>query len=170
MNAEIVCVGTELLLGETVNTHAAFLSQRLAEYGIDVFHHVTVGDNPGRLEEALRQAASRAAVVIVTGGLGPTGDDLTRETIAAVTGRPLRLDETVLEHIRQRLAGRYRTMAPGNRKQALFPEGSEVLPNPHGTAPGFVLEWREGHCVVAVSFTPLRAHETEADIVFRLLL
>ena len=154
MNAEIVCVGTELLLGETVNTHAAFLSQRLAEYGIDVYHHVTVGDNPARLDEALRQAAGRARVVIVTGGLGPTGDDLTREAIAAVTGRPLVLDEGVLEEIRRRLAGRGRPMTPGNRKQALFPEGSAILPNPHGTAPGFVLPWRDGRWFVALPGPP----------------
>ncbi|QIA27008.1 competence/damage-inducible protein A [Thermaerobacter sp. PB12/4term] len=154
LNAEIVCVGTELLLGETINTHAAFLSQRLAEYGIDVYHHVTVGDNPARLEAALRQAAGRAGVVIVTGGLGPTGDDLTREAIARVTGRPLVLDAGVLEGIERYFAARGRSMAPGNRKQALFPAGSAILPNPNGTAPGFVLEWDGGRWFVALPGPP----------------
>ncbi|GAB6875698.1 competence/damage-inducible protein A [Thermaerobacter litoralis] len=154
LNAEIVCVGTELLLGETVNTHAAFLSQRLADYGIDVYHHVTVGDNPARLEAALRQAAARAGVVIVTGGLGPTEDDLTRETIARVTGRPLELNRQVLEDLERYFAARGRPMAPGNRKQALFPAGSAVLPNPHGTAPGFVLEWERGRWFVALPGPP----------------
>ncbi|ADU51174.1 competence/damage-inducible protein CinA [Thermaerobacter marianensis DSM 12885] len=154
MNAEIVCVGTELLLGETVNTHAAFLFQRLAAYGIDVYHHVTVGDNPARLTAALEQAAGRAGIVIVTGGLGPTGDDLTREAIASVTGRPLVLDAAVLAGIEAYFAARGRPMAPGNRKQALFPEGSHILPNPHGTAPGFVLEWAAGRWFVALPGPP----------------
>lgn len=154
MNAEIVCVGTELLLGETLNTHAAFLSERLAAYGIDVYHHVTVGDNQGRLEDALRVASRRAALVVVTGGLGPTGDDLTREAIAAVTGRPLVLKEEVLAAIERWFAERGRTMAPGNRKQALFPEGSHVLPNPNGTAPGFVLQWAPGRWFVALPGPP----------------
>ena len=154
VNAEIVCVGTELLLGETVNTHAAFLSQRLAAYGIDVYHHVTVGDNLARLEAALRQAAHRAGIVIVTGGLGPTGDDLTREAIARVAGRPLVLDPAVLAGIERYFAARGRPMAPGNRKQALFPAGSHVLPNAHGTAPGFVLEWAPGRWFVALPGPP----------------
>lgn len=154
MNAEIVCVGTELLLGETLNTHAAFLSERLAAYGIDVYHHVTVGDNPGRLEAALREASRRAQLVVVTGGLGPTGDDLTREAIAAVTGRPLVLDAEVLSGIEAWLARRGRPMAPGNRKQALFPQGSHVLPNPNGTAPGFVLNWAGDRWFVALPGPP----------------
>ncbi|HEY8552005.1 MAG TPA: competence/damage-inducible protein A [Thermaerobacter sp.] len=154
VNAEIVCVGTELLLGETVNTHAAFLSQRLAAYGIDVYHHVTVGDNLARLEAALRQAADRAGIVIVTGGLGPTGDDLTREAIARVARRPLVLDPEVLAGIERYFAARGRPMAPGNRKQALFPAGSQVLPNAHGTAPGFVLEWAPGRWFVALPGPP----------------
>lgn len=154
MNAEIVCVGTELLLGETVNTHAPFLSERLAAYGIDVYHHITVGDNPGRLESALREAGRRAPLVIVTGGLGPTGDDVTREAIASVTGRPLVLNEEVLAGIQRWFSERGRPMAPGNRKQALFPEGSHVLPNPHGTAPGFVLEWAPGRWFVALPGPP----------------
>ncbi len=136
MGAEILTVGTELLLGQIVDTNASWISQRLAEAGIDVFYQSTVGDNWGRIEEAIRLAMARADVLIITGGLGPTEDDLTRDVLAGVLGRPLRLDPEVLQHIQRRFAHRRTPMAENNRKQAMVPEGFEVLPNPRGTAPG----------------------------------
>jgi nicotinamide-nucleotide amidase len=136
MGTEILTVGTELLLGQIVDTNASWISQRLAEAGIDVYYKTTVGDNWGRIEAAFRLAMGRADVVIVTGGLGPTEDDLTRDVLADVLGWPLQVDPGVLRHIEERFAKRKIPMAENNRKQALVPAGAEVLPNPRGTAPG----------------------------------
>ena len=139
MSVELLTIGTELLLGQIVDTNASWMAQRLAEAGIDVFYKSTVGDNWGRIEAAIRLAMGRAEVVIMTGGLGPTEDDLTREVLAAVLDRPLRLDSAVLRHIEERFAHRRVTMAENNRKQAMVPEGAEVLHNPRGTAPGLLM-------------------------------
>ncbi len=147
MGTEILTVGTELLLGQIVDTNASWIAQRLAEAGIDVFFKTTVGDNWGRIEAAFRQAMARADVLIVTGGLGPTEDDLTRDVLAAVLGWPLQLDPDVWRHIQERFAKRNIPMAENNRKQALVPAGAEVLANPRGTAPGLFL--RTQGCLIA---------------------
>jgi nicotinamide-nucleotide amidase len=139
MGAELLTIGTELLLGQIVDTNASWMSQRLAEAGIDVFYKSTVGDNRGRIEAAIRLAMSRADVIIMTGGLGPTEDDLTREVLAAVLGRPLRLDAAILTHIEERFAKRRVPMPENNRKQAMVPDGAVVLHNPRGTAPGLLV-------------------------------
>ncbi|BDG60529.1 competence/damage-inducible protein A [Caldinitratiruptor microaerophilus] len=139
MRAELVFVGTELLLGEILNTNAQYLSRRLAELGVDVYYQVTVGDNPERLEGALRQAIGRADVVLTSGGLGPTDDDLTREVAAALSGRPLREDPAVLAEIAAWFERAGRPMTANNRRQAMVPEGATVLPNPVGTAPGLIV-------------------------------
>lgn len=153
MGTEILTIGTELLLGQIVDTNASWIAERLAGAGIDLFYKTTVGDNAGRIEAALRQALGRADVVITTGGLGPTEDDLTRDVVAAVLSRPLRLDPAVLAHIERRFAHRQIPMPENNRKQALVPEGAEVLPNPHGTAPGLFL--RDGdRCVICMPGVP----------------
>lgn len=136
MGAELLTIGTELLLGQIVDTNAAWMAQRLAEAGIDVHYKSTVGDNRSRIEAAIRLAMSRADVVLMTGGLGPTEDDLTRDVLAAVLGRPLAVDPCVLSAIEQRFAHRRVVMPGNNRKQAMVPEGAEVLHNPRGTAPG----------------------------------
>src|SRR5512136_1979210 len=153
MGTEILTVGTELLLGQKVDTNAAWISQRLAEAGIDVFYRTTVGDNWGRIEAAMRLALSRAEILIVTGGLGPTEDDLTRDVLAAVMGRPLKLDAAVLAHIEERFARRRTPMAENNKKQALVPEGAEVLHNPRGTAPGLLAAW-DGKVVACMPGVP----------------
>src|SRR5574341_1334713 len=144
MGVEILTIGTEILLGQIVDTNAAYMAQRLAEAGIDLFFKATVGDNEGRIEAALREGIRRSDAVLCTGGLGPTEDDLTREVLARVLGRPLRLDEGVLAHLEGRFAARGIPMAENNRKQAYVPEGAEVLPNPRGTAPGIYLTTPEG--------------------------
>ena len=136
MGAELLTIGTELLLGQIVDTNAGWLAQRLAEAGVDVYYKSTVGDNWSRIEAAIRLAMSRADVVIMTGGLGPTEDDLTRDVLAAVLDRPLGLDPGVLTAIEQRFAHRRVAMPENNRKQAMVPKGAEVLHNPRGTAPG----------------------------------
>ncbi|WP_338452117.1 competence/damage-inducible protein A [Niallia oryzisoli] len=138
MHAEIIAVGSELLLGQIVNTNARFLSRTFADMGINVFYHTVVGDNAGRLKAAIEIAENRADMIIFTGGLGPTKDDLTKETIAAHLQRPLVTDERAMESIEAYFKRVGRTMSENNRKQALVIEGSEVLPNDHGMAPGMI--------------------------------
>ncbi|KGR73963.1 competence/damage-inducible protein A [Ureibacillus sinduriensis] len=140
MNAEIIAVGSELLLGQIANTNAKFISTQLSELGINVFYHTVVGDNADRLKSAIEIAESRADLIIFSGGLGPTKDDLTKETIAGHLGLPLVFDEMALSFIEQFFAARGRGMTENNRKQALILQGSEVLANHHGMAPGMLLE------------------------------
>ena len=142
MSAEIICVGTELLLGDILNTNAQFLALELADLGIPHYYQTVVGDNPGRLKQVLAIASGRSNLLIFTGGLGPTPDDLTTEAIADFFGVPLIEREDVLEDIAQKFASRGREMTPSNRKQALIPKGAEVLPNPGGTAPGIIWQPR----------------------------
>ncbi|WP_160719913.1 competence/damage-inducible protein A [Bacillus sp. USDA818B3_A] len=139
-NAEIIAVGSELLLGQIVNTNARFISQQLADLGINVYFHTVVGDNPDRLLSAIKTAEMRANVIIFTGGLGPTKDDLTKETIARHLGKNLVIDQTALDSIEAYFTRTNRVMTENNRKQALVLEGSHILPNDHGMAPGMMLE------------------------------
>ena len=139
-NAEIVSIGSELLLGQIVDTNAAWMAQRLTESGINLFYKSVVGDNPGRMREVIGQALERSDVVITGGGLGPTQDDLTREVIAQVTGRKLVADPRLLEQIESRFRRRGLIMTPNNERQALIPEGAIPVDNPNGTAPAFVVE------------------------------
>jgi nicotinamide-nucleotide amidase len=139
MIVELVSVGTELLLGQTVNTNAAVIGERLAEAGFDHYRQTVVGDNLGRVTEALRSALERAGAVIVTGGLGPTQDDLTREAIAAAIGRELRFSDEWAEELRRRWKELGRDMPESNLRQAEYPEGARLIPNPKGSAPGIDL-------------------------------
>ena len=140
MNAEIIAVGSELLLGQIVNTNARYLSQQLAGLGINVFFHTVVGDNMDRLKDVIEIAEKRSDMIIFTGGLGPTKDDLTKETIAKHIGKELVMDEQALASIELYFKRTNRVMTENNRKQALVLEGSHILPNDHGMAPGMVLE------------------------------
>lgn len=140
MNAEIIAVGSELLLGQIANTNAQFISKQLAELGINVYYHTVVGDNTDRLEDAIKISQSRSDLIIFTGGLGPTKDDLTKETIARVLGKKLVFDEAALRSIEDFFKKTNRHMTENNKKQALVLEGSEILPNDHGMAPGMGLE------------------------------
>lgn len=140
MNAELIAVGTELLMGQIANTNARFLSQRFAEMGVNVYFHTVVGDNPGRLAEAVRLAAGRADLVVLTGGLGPTQDDITRNVVADWTGRKLATDDAALEKIRRYYEVRRIPMPEINRRQAFYIEGGDVLPNDEGMAVGTALE------------------------------
>lgn len=153
MEAEIISVGTELLLGQIVNTDAQYLGRRLAELGIDLYRTTTVGDNATRLHSALQEAWARANLIILTGGLGPTQDDLTKETVAEFLGLELVLDEPSLAQIRCFFGRTGRTMPPANAKQALIPVGGEALPNANGTAPGVWVE-KDGHIVVILPGPP----------------
>lgn len=138
MNAEIIAVGSELLLGQINNTNARFLSAQLASVGVNVYFHTVVGDNPSRLEKVLEVAGERSDLIILTGGLGPTKDDLTKETIAKHIGVDLALDEVAMSSIEGYFKRTNRVMTENNRKQALVLKGSEVLPNDHGMAPGMM--------------------------------
>ncbi|MFF2794376.1 competence/damage-inducible protein A [Lysinibacillus xylanilyticus] len=139
MNAEILAVGSELLLGQISNTNARFISSQLSELGINVYYHTVVGDNAQRLEDAISIAETRADLIIFSGGLGPTKDDLTKETIARHLDVSLEFDDIALANIEQFFAKRGRPMTDNNRKQALILAGSEVLVNHHGMAPGMIL-------------------------------
>lgn len=139
MNAEIIAVGSELLLGQIVNTNAKFLSRQLADLGINVFYHTVVGDNPDRLKQAMKVAQDRADFILFTGGLGPTKDDLTKDTIAAQLGKTLVLDEEAMVSIEDYFKKTNRVMTENNRRQALIIEGSIILKNDNGMAPGMFL-------------------------------
>ena len=145
--AEILCIGTELLLGDIVNTNAAYLSQKLASLGIAVYRQTVVGDNVERLKDALAEALSRADLVITSGGLGPTYDDLTKETVAAYFGKGMHMDESVLSEIERYFTLRYGDlcrMTANNRKQALVPDGATVLKTRTARPPGSRWKARTG--------------------------
>ncbi len=148
--AEIICVGTELLLGNILNSNAQYLAQQLAQLGIPHYYQTVVGDNPERLKKAVAIACDRARILIFTGGLGPTPDDLTTETLADFFDAPLEERSEIVELIAARYAQRGRVMSPSNRKQALIPRGAEILPNPTGTAPGII--WEPRHGLVLLTF------------------
>lgn len=153
MIAEIVSVGTELLMGQIVNTDAQFLARRLAALGITMYRQSTVGDNPGRVKEAVREALSRADLVITTGGLGPTEDDLTKEMVAEALGLPMVRHDEVVEGIRRYFESTGREMTPNNLRQADFPEGARLMPNRKGTAPGCIAE-KDGKRVAVLPGPP----------------
>ncbi len=140
MKAELISVGTEILLGEILNTDAQFLSRELSEIGIDVYHQSVVGDNEQRLAESVRTALDRADIVIASGGLGPTPDDITKEVISNVMGKKLVLDSESLGYIRGYFERIGKTMTKNNEKQAYLPENCIILKNNCGTAPGCIIE------------------------------
>lgn len=160
---ELVTIGDELLLGTTVDTNSAWLGQTFTEAGIRVMRRATVGDDDAAIRAAVREALDRTGTVVCTGGLGPTADDRTRPVIAELFGAELRLDEDVLEAIRDRFRRRGRVMAEINRIQAMVPEGATVLANPRGTAPGLALEDAAGRMAILLPGVPseLRGLTTE---------
>lgn len=141
MRAEIIAIGSELLLGGVADTNSLFLADELLKIGIEVRWKTVVGDDPADMEEALRHALGRAQVVLTTGGLGPTNDDRTRKIVARVTGRRLSLHDETVRAVTQRLASRQRPMTPDQATQALMPSRARVIPNSVGTAPGFFLRY-----------------------------
>ena len=138
--AEILCIGTEILMGDIVNTNAAVIAKELAAAGINMYHQTVVGDNPQRLKDALDLAFSRSDIVVTTGGLGPTYDDLTKEVIAQWFGLPLEMHEASLRGVEEFFRARGITMTENNKKQAMLPKGCTVFYNAHGTAPGCAIE------------------------------
>ncbi|QGH34599.1 competence/damage-inducible protein A [Gracilibacillus salitolerans] len=143
VKAELISVGTELLLGQIVNTNAAWISEQLADKGISVYYHSVVGDNFNRLADVFREAGKRSDLVFITGGLGPTEDDLTREAFQHISGVQIEADQGTLDKMEAFFAKNNRTMTPNNRKQAQVFEGSKVLHNSVGIAPGIIVDYNK---------------------------
>ena len=153
MIAEILSIGTELLMGQVTNTDASYLARQMSGLGINMYHQTTVGDNPARVQEALRLALSRADVVITTGGLGPTEDDLTKEMVAQYFGLKMVRDEAALQHLTDIMTAGGRKMTENSLKQADFPEGAIIMENLRGTAPGCIVE-KDGKIVAVLPGPP----------------
>ena len=154
LSAEIIAIGSELLSPNRTDTNSLWLTDQLNRIGIDVKLKTIVGDDDARLEEVVKDAAKRSRVVIATGGLGPTEDDITRKVVARALGRRLTLDEKLLEEIRTKFQRFGMNMPERNSRQAMVIDGAEVLPNPNGSAPGLYLE--QGSCAIALLPGPPR--------------
>lgn len=165
MNAEILSVGTELLMGQIANTNAQFISQKLQEIGIGVYYHSVVGDNEGRLKKSIKSSLERSDIIIMTGGLGPTKDDITKETAASVLKRKLIIDEETLEKIKEFFHGLNKKMSKNNIKQAYMPEGSFIVRNKNGTAPGFIIE-QDGKTLILLPGPPGELYPMFMDKVY----
>ena len=165
MNIEIVTIGDELLLGFTVDTNSAHLARELAAIGVEITHRSSVGDNAADIAAAVKQALDRTGAVITTGGLGPTADDLTKPSIAALFGKDMYRDEAIVESMKARWARLKRTgpFPESNIAQAMIPDGATILPNRHGSAPGIWLEDEEGHWVAMLPGVPREMRGLLAD-------
>ncbi len=147
MKAEVIAIGSELLLGQIIDTNSSYIAKRLRENGIELVQTTTVGDDLHRIMEAIQEVVHRSQIVITTGGIGPTEDDLTREAISQVFNRPLIFQPQLMEQIETLFKKRGFRMAESNRKQAYIPEGSIPIENPKGTAPGFIVEYNNGSVI-----------------------
>lgn len=164
MKAEIIAVGSELLLGQIINTNAQIISKHLQEIGIDVYYHTCVGDNRERLGSIFKIAFERSEIIVLTGGLGPTADDLTKETIASCLNLPLEIDNIALKMIKNYFQSRQISMTENNLKQALIPKGAKFIPNHRGTAPGILLNYK-GKIVVMLPGPPYEMEPMLNDMV-----
>jgi competence/damage-inducible protein CinA-like protein len=153
LHAEIIAIGSEILLGEVADTNSAAIARKLQTIGLPLHYTSAVGDDLGRMAAAIKQGLARSDVVITTGGLGPTVDDMTREAMALASGRPLVFDEALLRQVEERFRRWGRAMADNNRRQAYRPEGSAAIANPVGTAPCFIVE-AEGHAAISLPGVP----------------
>ena len=168
MKAEIITIGDEILIGQIVDTNAAYIAQRLNAVGFVVNERSSVGDRAEQIVRSIEQSLERSDVVITTGGLGPTKDDITKTTLARMFGGGMRCDKRVEEHVRTMLAARNIEFNELNRSQALVPESCEVLFNAHGTAPGMWFE-REGKVVISLPGVPFEMrHLMEDEVLPRL--
>jgi nicotinamide-nucleotide amidase len=165
---EVIAVGTELLLGQIVNSNTSTMGAALAERGIDAHYQQTVGDNLTRIADAIRVALDRSDAIVMTGGIGPTQDDITREAVCEVTGREMVFSEDYADRLQEWWSRRGREMPASNLRQAYYPAGAEMLPNPRGTAPGLVLE-HEGKLIFCVPGVPAEMeHLMFAEVLPRL--
>lgn len=164
MKGEIIAVGTELLLGNIVNTNAQYLSQRLADLGIDIFYHVAVGDNMKRLIETIETSLGRSDLIITSGGLGPTVDDITKEGVSKALGLNLLRDEESIKKIEKMFKAMGRPMTENNIKQGYIPEGAIIIENDNGTAPGVIIE-KDGKTVIMLPGPPKELYPMFEDKV-----
>src|SRR6478672_2772493 len=165
MKVEVVTIGDELLLGFTIDTNAAHLARELAAIGVEIVHRTTVGDSADDIAQAVKSGLDRTGAVITTGGLGPTSDDMTKPSIAALFDRKMIRDEAILEALKARWA-RYRRLGPfpeSNVAQAMIPEGATIIPNQHGSAPGIWLEDAAGRWVAMLPGVPREMKGMLAD-------
>ena len=153
MQAEVIAVGSELLLGQIIDTNSAVIARHFASIGLNLFYKTTVGDNLARTTAVIRQALDRSDVVVTTGGIGPTADDITREAVAAATGRELLFSEELLRQIETYFATRGFRLSPSNRRQAYIPAGAIAVENPVGTAPAFIVD-QEGKTLITLPGVP----------------
>lgn len=158
MSAEIICVGTELLLGDILNSNTQYLGRQLADLGIPHYFQTVVGDNPDRIKQVLKIAIDRSSILLFTGGLGPTPDDLTTETIASFFETPLEEKPELIADLEEKFAKRGRTMSPSNRKQALMPVGAQILPNSMGSASGMIWQPRPNVTIMTFPGVPAEMH------------
>jgi len=164
MNTEIVTTGTELLLGEIVDTNATLIARQLREVGVNLYYKTTVGDNRQRMAEVLRLGLQRSDLIIVTGGLGPTVDDITREAVVDATGKALEQRPEIVEQLQTTFARWGRTLTENNLRQTFLPIGAEIIPNPIGTAPGFLIETADG-AIICMPGVPREMKRMMADWV-----
>ncbi len=153
-NAEILCIGSELLLGNILNSNAQWLAEELLALGINHYRQCVVGDNINRIEEAVIEASNRCSFLLTTGGLGPTPDDLTTEAIARAFKTPLEGNELLWKEIQKRIKSQGKKTAENNKKQTFFPKGAEIIPNPKGTAPGIIWSPKPGFTVITLPGVP----------------
>jgi len=153
MNAEIIAIGSELLLGQILDTNTSSIAKKLAESGVELIRTATVGDDLRRIKEVIREAIARSDIIITTGGIGPTEDDLTREAVAEVFNRPLQFQPHLMEQIEVLFKRRGFRMTENNLKQAFIPEGGIPIENPKGTAPGFIVEYSNG-AIISIPGVP----------------
>ncbi|MBS3789055.1 CinA family nicotinamide mononucleotide deamidase-related protein [Candidatus Bipolaricaulota bacterium] len=165
MNAQIVTIGTEILLGQTIDTNSAFIARKLAASGVNLFHQQSVGDNRDRIKDVLTRAKSESEIVLTTGGLGPTSDDITKELIGEVWDRELVREKKAVEHLKKYFEGADKDIAPANEKQAYFPAGSKTIPNPRGTALGMILEADDSIAVAMPGVSGEMEHMMENHVV-----
>ncbi|NLA83038.1 MAG: CinA family nicotinamide mononucleotide deamidase-related protein, partial [Clostridiales bacterium] len=169
MNAEIIGIGSELLLGQIANTDAQFISEQLSALGIDVFWHTTVGDNYSRVLQALKLATERSDIVITTGGLGPTMDDITKEAVTEFLGLKLEIHPPSLQRIQKYFKSLGRNMSENNIKQAMFPKEAIVFENKNGTAPGAIIE-NNNKIYIILPGPPMELQPMFKDFVYPYLL
>jgi len=163
MSAEVICIGTELLLGDILNTNCQYLAKELADLGIPHYYQTVVGDNMERVHRVIATAIERSSILIFTGGLGPTPDDLTTEAIASFFKAPLEEDPAIIQDIETKFASVGRVMSPSNRKQALVPQGAQTLPNPTGTAPGIIWQPQANLTIMTFPGVPSEMHRMWRD-------
>ena len=168
--AEILCIGSEILLGNIVNTNSQWIAEQLAILGIPHFRQTVIGDNPARLEEAILEASNRSEILITTGGLGPTPDDITTKVIAETFDTPLEQRNDILLDLKNKLRSKGRNLSESQKKQSLVPKGAKIINNYSGTAPGIFWSPKENFTILTFPGVPSELKEMWAKEASKLLI